>query len=174
MVNDKIKGFLTTLKKSENRTKILAALGIISVLLILASEYIPTSDKTAKDDTDTAYTQYVQKLESQTEDILSSMSGVGKCKVMITLKNSDENVYAQNSDTNSGDSSYSESKEYIFQDSGSSNEPVVIKKNFPQVQGVVIVCDGADDVYTKEKIINSVASLYNISTSKITVSKINS
>ena len=36
------------------------------------------------------------------------------------------------------------------------------------------VCEGADDVNTKEKIINSVASLYNISTSKITVSKINS
>ncbi len=173
MVNDKIKGFLTALKKSENRTKILATLGIISVLLILASEYIPTSDKTAKDDNDTSYTYYVQKLETQTEDILSSMSGVGKCKVMITLKNSDENVYAQNSDTNSGDSSYSESKEYIFRDFGSSNEPVVIKKYYPQVQGVVIVCEGADDVYTKEKIINSVASLYNISTSKITVSKIN-
>lgn len=174
MVNDKFRAFLTTLKKSENRTKILAALGIISVILILASEYIPNYDKTEKDDTDTAYIQYVQKLESQTEDILSSMSGVGKCKVMITLKNSDENVYAQNNDTNSSDSSYSESNEYIFQDSGSSNEPVVLKKYFPQVQGVVIVCEGADDVNTKEKIINSVASLYNISTSKITVSKINS
>ncbi len=174
MVNDKFRAFLTALKKSENRTKILAALGIISVILILASEYIPTYDKTEKDDTDTACIQYVQKLESQTEDILSSMSGVGKCKVMITLKNSDENVYAQNNDTNSSDSSYSESNEYIFQDSGSSNEPVVVKKYYPQVQGVVIVCEGADDVYTKEKIINSVASLYNISTSKITVSKINS
>ena len=120
-MNDKFRAFLTALKKSENRTKILAALGIISVILILASEYIPTNDKTEKDDTDTA------KLESQTEDILSSMSGVGKCKVMITLKNSDENVYAQNNDTNSSDSSYSESNEYIFQDSGSSNEPVVVK-----------------------------------------------
>ena len=167
-MNDKFRAFLTALKKSENRTKILAALGIISVILILASEYIPTNDKTEKDDTDTACIQYVQKLESQTEDILSSMSGVGKCKVMITLKNSDENVYAQNNDTNS------ESNEYIFQDSGSSNEPVVVKKYYPQVQGVVIVCEGADDVNTKEKIINSVASLYNISTSKITVSKINS
>ena len=173
-MNDKFRAFLTALKKSENRTKILAALGIISVILILASEYIPTNDKTEKDDTDTACIQYVQKLESQTEDILSSMSGVGKCKVMITLKNSDENVYAQNNDTNSSDSSYSESNEYIFQDSGSSNEPVVVKKYYPQVQGVDIVCEGADDVNTKEKIINSVASLYNISTSKITVSKINS
>ena len=87
MVNDKFRAFLTALKKSENRTKILAALGIISVILILASEYIPTNDKTEKDDTDTACIQYVQKLESQTEDILSSMSGVGKCKVMITLIN---------------------------------------------------------------------------------------
>ena len=56
-MNDKFRAFLTALKKSENRTKILAALGIISVILILASEYIPTNDKTEKDDTDTARIQ---------------------------------------------------------------------------------------------------------------------
>lgn len=173
-MNDKIKGFVTNLKKPENRTKLLAAIGIMSVLIIMLSEFMPTADKNTTADDDTAYAQYVQKLENQTEDILSSISGVGKCKVMLTLKNSNENVYAQNSDTNSGDSSYSETKEYIFRDSGSGNEPVVIKKYYPQVQGAVIVCEGADDVYIREVVINSVASLYNISTSKITVSKINS
>lgn len=170
---DRIKKVLA----SDKKIKILIFVGIFSILLIFMSDFVPDSDKTESKDNNidsSYYSEYVDDLETRTSEIVSSIYGAGNCKVMITLKNTNEGIYAQNTDESINDSSNSTNNEYVLYNGSDGEEPLLIKEYFPQIQGVVIVCEGADDITVKENIVNSIASLYGISTSKICVSKLKS
>lgn len=174
-MENKFKESILSLAKLDKKTKIIMAVGLIAVFLILISELIPgnTAQKNKSSQRDVfSYSDYVEHLEKNTCDIISSISGVGKCKVMITLKNSNESIYAKNTDENSNNSSFSKTYEYVLYDSENGEEPILVKEYMPQIQGVAIVCEGADNSVVRESVISSVSSLFNISSSKISVSKI--
>lgn len=169
-IKDKLKNLLQTDKK----IKILLIVGAVSVLLIFLSEVIPQNSTKDIENNDTlsTYTQYTQTLEEKTADIVTSIEGAGRCKVMIMLKNTNEGVFAKNITENSCDSSISNSYEYVLYNGENGEEPILIKEYFPEIQGVAIVCEGADNTVVRENVINSIASLYGIPTSKIYVSKL--
>ena len=112
-------------------------------------------------------------MEDKTESIISSIDGVGKCKVMITLQETDENIYAQNLDENKNSGYISKKSEYVLYEDNNNDSPVLIKQSFPKVMGVAVVCQGGNNANVKEKIISAVSSLFGISTAKISVSKLN-
>lgn len=62
----------------------------------------------------------------------------------------------------------------MIYDSENGETPVLIKEYLPKVQGVTVVCTGGDNTAVKEKIIESVTSLFNIPTNRVSVSKIKS
>jgi stage III sporulation protein AG len=170
-IKEKINGFF----KSDKKIKIFIAIGFISILIILLSETLPSNDNkdySSNDTQDYSYSDYIKTLETETEDIIGSINGVGECKVMLTLKDTNESVYAKNSQESSNDSSYSKEYEYVLYDGDDGETPVLIKQYFPQIQGVAVVCEGGDNTAVKERIINALSSLFNISTSKISVSKL--
>lgn len=175
-MDNKIKDTFSSLLKLDKKTKIIVSIGLIAVLIIFMSEMIPGGNDNQKNknsvENDFSYSEYVDELEKNTCEIISSISGVGKCKVMITLKNSNENIYAKNTDENTNNGSFSKNYEYVLYDSENGEEPILIKEYMPQIQGVAIVCEGADNSLVRESIINSISSLFNISSSKISVSKI--
>lgn len=154
----------------DKKIKIFAAIGIIAILLILLSEFIPTAAESKKKE-ETDYAEYISSLENETQELLSSISGAGRCKVMITLKNSSESVYAKNIEENNNSGSISLKNEYVLYDGQEGETPVLIKQYFPDVQGVAVVCDGADNSAVRESIINTVSSLFSIPVNKISVSK---
>ena len=49
--------------------------------------------------------------------------------------------------------------------------PFIIKENKPQVEGVLVLAEGADDVNIKNAIIQSVSSLLDVPVHKIAVYK---
>ena len=134
---------------------------------------IAESSPSAKKSESTDYRQYITSLEEKTENIISSIDGVGKCKVMITLQETDENFYAQNTDENTDSGSISKKSEYVLYEDNNNDSPVLIKQSFPKVMGVAVVCQGGDNANVKEKVISAVSSLFGISSAKISVSKIN-
>lgn len=133
---------------------------------------IPQKHNETVDKTSVSYTDYIDELEDKTQNIISSIDGVGECEVMITLVSSNESVYAKNTDEKNDSSSISKSYEYVLYDSTNGDEPILIKEYFPSVQGVVVVCSGGDNNVVCERIISSVSSLYNLPSSRITVSKL--
>jgi stage III sporulation protein AG len=174
-LDSKIKEKVNEFFKSDKKIKIFIAIGFISILIILLSETLPSNDNkdySSNDTQDYSYSDYIKTLESETEDIIGSINGVGECKVMLTLKDTNESVYAKNSQESSNDSSYSKEYEYVLYDGDDGETPVLIKQYFPQIQGVAVVCEGGDNTAVKERIINALSSLFNISTSKISVSKL--
>ncbi len=171
-MDNKIKAFVTNFKNMKHKEKLLVLACLFGVLLILLSEFVSTGSSSKKAES-TDYQQYTASLENKTENIISSIDGVGKCKVMITLQETDENFYAQNTDESTDSGSISKKSEYVLYEDNNNDSPVLIKQSFPKVMGVAVVCQGGDNANVKEKVISSVSSLFGISSAKISVSKIN-
>jgi len=167
---DSIKELLKRFKSSDKKIKILVLLGIIGIVLILLSEVGASVPKREGDEY--SYEKYVASLEKETKELVEAIDGAGECRVMLTLKNSKESVYAKNSEENSSEGSYSDSYEYVLYKSSGNEQPVLIKEYFPQVMGVAVVCSGGDSIAIKEDIINCLSSVFDIPSSKISVSKL--
>lgn len=169
-IKEKFKNFYSD---SKNKIKIITAVGLIGILLIFLSDAFSSKEKS--DETVTRpynYNEYINNLEDQLEDVISSIDGVGECKIMVTLENTAESVYATDVETKNDGESENLKDEYVIYDSQNGETPVLIKEYFPKVQGVTVVCSGGDNIAVKEKIIESVTSLFNIPTNRVSVSKI--
>ncbi|MGN1202650.1 MAG: hypothetical protein ACI4RF_05090, partial [Eubacterium sp.] len=157
------------------KIKIIVAIGLIGIVLIFASNLIESEDKNKNTDNESiSYEEYTEQLESKLKNLISSIEGVGECQVMITLENTTESVYATDVEIKNDDSSVNQKDEYVIYDSENGEAPVLIKEYLPKVQGVTVVCTGGDNTAVKEKIIQSVTSLFNIPTNRVSVSKIKS
>lgn len=171
---NKIKDAINYIAKNENKKlKIIVAVGLIGIILISMSDLTsPKQKEQSADKNEKDYYSYVDNLESKLTNIISSIDGVGECKVMITLENTNESVYATDNESKTDDDSLDTKDEYVIYDSENGEAPVLIKEYMPTVQGVTVVCSGGDNIEIKEKIINTVTSLFDISTNRVSVSKI--
>ncbi len=165
----------------EKAKKYKLVLGVIALGLILLSLNFEASDdqiepqplSQAEQDNQT-----VLLMEQKLCDLLSSVEGVGEIKVMITLSSSAEYVYASEQKKavdQSDDSSYKEDSEtnIILVDGQDGKSAIPIKINQPIVQGVAIVCEGADDIMVKSSVIDATKSVLGIGSNRISVIKMN-
>ena len=171
----KIKDFIEyELKNDRKRVRLLVFIGFLAIALLFLSGI----GKTNKSDTPAEsesinYTEYTEMLENRLTTVISSIDGVGKCRVMITLENTSESVYAVNRDSRLDNSVSDTNDEYVIYDSDKGKRPVLIKEYFPKVQGVTVVCSGGDNSLVREKIISAVTALFNIPSNRVSVSRIN-
>lgn len=169
-ITETLKGMLSGDSK---KIKIIVAVGLIGIVLIFASDMLDSGEKKrVSDDDGISYEEYTKQLEDKLTQLVSSISGVGECQVMITLENTTESVYATDVEIKNDDSSINQKDEYVIYDSENGETPVLIKEYLPKVQGVTVVCTGGDNTAVKEKIIETVTSLFNIPTNRVSVSKI--
>lgn len=165
--------FSDLMRTKDARNKLLIAAAALGVILILLSE-LNFSSPQAEESVQTGdYAEYVSTLNDELTNVISSIDGVGTCKVMITLKNTKESVYAENNETSSSDSSNSQNNEYVIYNSENGDSPLLLKEEMPQVAGVAVVCSGGDSEAVREKIIDCVCALFNISSSRVSVAKLN-
>ena len=135
---------------------------------------------------DAAYSddEYARQLEQRLKDILSQMEGVGQVRVMITLKSSPELVvekeqpYLRSSTTESDSQggnrvvSQTEMEENtVYKTNGNASEPYVIKTLPPQIEGVVVVAQGAGTGTVDRTIVEMVQALFNVEAHKVKVVK---
>ena len=127
--------------------------------------------------------EYAAYLEERLEETLSQISGVGAVRVMITLKATQELVLekdqqTQSSSTTEEDSQggnrsinqISRSENTVYHSSG-NNEPYVVKTLLPQVEGVVVVAQGAGTGNISRSITDVVQALFNVEAHKVKVVK---
>ncbi len=172
-LRDTFSDWLEKLTASDKKRKIIIALGLVGVLLLLLSEVLPTgvNKKAEEKQQSPSYSEYVAKLETDTASLISTIDGVGRCQVMITLREGTENIYARNADEEIRDGSNSAKHEYVLYDGEQGEEALLVKERFPPVQGVAVVCDGADNTVVRTCVVNTVSALFNVSVSKISVAK---
>ncbi|MCR2048472.1 stage III sporulation protein AG [Acetatifactor muris] len=130
-------------------------------------------------DTDEAYAAH---LEERLTELLSQMEGVGKVEVMITLKASRELVVEKEqpvsrSSTHESDSqggtriiSETDSRENtVYRTEGGASEPYVIKTLSPQIEGVLVVAEGAGIGTVNRTIVETVQALFGVEAHKVKV-----
>lgn len=169
------------------KQKLIVALGIIGAVLIALSSFLPSSK--AKPNVGSSGTmsaqEYTQQLEQRILDIVSSIEGAGQTKVLITLENSAEYVYAQqqrittdntesiqNDNTKVDEKSTSENT-YIFVENENGRKQALIETVVePRIKGVVILCEGAGNSQVEYRVLNAVTTALNISSTKVCITKI--
>lgn len=159
--------------KKDKRLIILLVCGLIGISLIAFSELSSKPDNKEKINTaQNTYTDYEEKLEERLCGIISQISGVGKASVMVKTKGTEESELAQNvsSDRNAQGDIKAEN-EYVIVGSNSNEQGVLIKKNYPEIQGAIIVCEGGDDVKIQNEVVNAVSALLGISKNNVSVMK---
>lgn len=127
---------------------------------------------------------YVRDLENGLEKLLSQTYGVGKARVMISLKNNGKsNFFVQKnvskSQTEEKDSAggsrsqteYSGQESVVYTNAGGSNSPYVTEEEMPEILGVIIIAEGAGDAKIVSDITEAASALLGISVNKIKVLK---
>ncbi len=168
------------LKKALKSKKGLTVIAVAAVACLLFFSSSGSAAKSAKPpspaetfDADA----YVAALEKRLESIISSVSGAGKTRVMLTLDGSAEYYFqtdAKETDENDGDAKYTRSSDFdtvVVKNSDGSESPVLASSLSPPVTGVVVVCRGAGSPEVRESVYNAVRALLGIPANKICVLK---
>ena len=127
----------------------------------------------------------VEKLEQRLENILSSMQGAGRVKVMVTLASSGEKIVEKDiplersnimeNDSEGGNRSINEmySKEETVYSTNAEGDkiPYVIKENSAVVEGVCVAAQGGDNASVQKNISEVIQALFGVEAHKIKVVK---
>ena len=143
-------------------------LGVAGILLIGLSEWIPRSGEKTQETATVAVTptQVEQALEQRIAALLSSMDGVGSCRVMVTLESTSQSVYAAKAATDSS-GGYSEEVLVVSTDAGPAG--LLLTTLQPAVKGVAVVCDGGKDPAVCQRVMQVVSTAFHISERRVCV-----
>ena len=161
---------------------------IILIITVIIINNMWTSDNNADDEknstkvlatTNEVDTVQGDDLESRLEDILESINGVGKTKVLIKYSESSSIVAmynetsseskTQESDSGGGTKNVTETeskKEVVYDE---SNEPVTKKIVMPKVEGAIVTAKGAGNANVKSAIVSAVEAITGLAVHKIQV-----
>ena len=115
-------------------------------------------------------------LQTQIEEILKTVAGVGEVRVLLTLDSDGEQQLAQNTKLEyrgetSAPEDYSRSSETVLVDGGSGEETVVTKRVYPMYRGALVVCQGGDRAEVQLAVTQAVSVLTGLSSDRIAVVK---
>lgn len=128
--------------------------------------------------------EYIEELENKLEQTIGGMEGAGKVLVMITLKGSGEKILDKNqpyeSETTKSKAENQESEssriksdqETVLIEEGGDTVPIVVQELYPDIEGVVVVCEGGDNSELALHIKEAVEALFSIDAHKIVVCKL--
>ena len=173
-----------TLKKICNDKKSIIYLITLGVIFMIIPGIFKSKNK--KIDQISNNQNFVNKIQNDLSNMISSVAGAGKSKVLITLEEGEETIYAtenkQNTQTVTDEGSYNNQllkrkiddneKKYITtKDSNGNETPLIVKKIEPKIRGAVVLCQGASNKEVRENIIKLISTALDISINKICVVK---
>lgn len=186
---------------SEAKEKILIVFLLGVFFLLIATPVSNFSDKTKNRKTDTkedetiisqpdtkkvSNDEYISYLENKLEQTIGGMDGAGRVMVMITLKDGGEKILDKNRPYESAtDTSKEEGKESVSEKIKSMQEtvlveqdgntgPIVVKEQYPDIEGVVVLCEGGNNKELSLNIKEAVGALFSLDSHKIVVGKLTS
>ena len=110
--------------------------------------------------------EYKAEREEELKQLLQRVDG--HADVMITLKASNEKVTLKDN-TQKGESN--EEKTVLVENSSRDSSPYIIQEKEPEIEGIVIVCEGGYDSVIKREITDAVSALFSIESHKIKIMK---
>ena len=177
---------------NDAKLKLIVLLGALGVLLIVISQFMTGKKAQApppmEPSSQTVFTAeaYCRQLEDRLSSLISRVEGVGQAEVLITLEDSGESIYVleetRKLDRNVEptpdargekiDSSENIQQKYILVETGyGQKEPLLRTTREPKIQGVVIICAGAGNIYVKQSLISIITTALHIPSTRVCVEK---
>lgn len=166
--------------------KAIIVAGLIGIALIFLSGLLKgCNEEKSTVEIDNAADKYAQQLERSLTGIVSNIQGSGKTKVLVTIENSKEIVYATEEKKNTqatedkSDGQTTKKKEsddvekkYItVKGSDGTEKALAITEIQPAIKGVVVICEGGEDSVVAQRIINAVTTALHITSGRVFVTK---
>ncbi|MBQ8358508.1 MAG: hypothetical protein IJX37_01150 [Oscillospiraceae bacterium] len=147
---------------------------LLVLVIGLALLLIPGKD-TRQKQTETASSPTAAQQSFTSEalaEILQSIQGAGKVKVLLSTASGEETVYQTDSETStSGDGGSTKIQTVIVTDSQRSEAGLIRQVNPPGYLGAIVVCEGADNPTVKLAVAQAVAKITGLGTDAICVLK---
>lgn len=189
----KTKGFLQRIAENNTSRKIAIAAGVIGICLIAISGCIQNNgpqgsvQNTSSQVRSAAITAdtYEKQIEQNLTEILSQVSGVGNVRVLVTLEQTTQKVYATQGKTSGQQTSEkeesgtgrqettndSETNYLVVKDADGSERALPITEIQPVIKGVVVVCDGGGSPGVQKDITDAVTTALRLSSTQVCVIK---
>lgn len=174
---DILGGIFKKIKKVKHLDIVIAVAVVGLALLFIVSSFTSTGESA----TDAVKEVDYLELEDRVCDVLSEIKGAGRVKVMINFSDTGEIVTATTNnsstdktvDTSSSGDRTTESKTdnvspVIIQRDG-EDTPLIVKEIAPEVLGVVVVAEGADNVGVRINLLQAVQTLLNVKADKVEI-----
>lgn len=185
-------GIVGKILGNDRALTIIVIVGLVGIGLIFISSYIrpPAKESAAaagesSGAEESALEQYRSSITEELGNMLASMDGVGRTKIMITLDGGVRNIYATDTDINGRETSRKngddenadkQNKEkhscILVRNKDGTESALTVGKMMPSVKGVLIVCEGGDDEGIIKRVREAVSAALDISQSHICVSKL--
>ena len=115
----------------------------------------------------------LEEIQTEMEEILSHIQGVGQLQLMLTVDRGREQVLAGDTTLSyrgptAAPEDYSRSSETVVL-SGDGGSVVVTQEVWPKFRGALVVCQGAEDPTVQLEVIEAVSALTGLGSDKISV-----
>ena len=106
-------------------------------------------------------------------EVIGAIDGVGRVKVMLTLRSGETLELAEDSSASQGSGGdVRQERQVLTVNRGSGKQEVVVtQRMYPVYQGAVVVCQGAGDSRVRLTVVDAVSVLTGLSSDKISVVK---
>ena len=159
------KGFIQKLKGIKNIEIVVALVLSAIVLLVFFGSFGQNSTK--QQDASYTFAEYVNNLENKIKSVINQIEGAGECDVAISFVGGIEQEYVFSTENQTNGSVVSEKNVLTLV----SGKPVVLREKMPEIQGVVIVADGAGNASVRLEITRAVQALLKVPNGNIEVFK---
>ncbi|MCC8110430.1 MAG: hypothetical protein LIO74_02000 [Ruminococcus sp.] len=176
---EKICELVTRRLKGEGGVRLVAICGVIGLGLILLSGLSVSDD--SQEDTNSltieeseisiseSLTEYETALERSLVEILEQIEGVGSCEVMLTVSGSWQTVYVKDTDADCEESRTQTQENVVILDTDAGESALVERVLSPEINGAIVVCDGASSNVVKERVVDAVTAVLDLPTNRISV-----
>ncbi|MGN0205081.1 MAG: stage III sporulation protein AG [Coprococcus sp.] len=179
-------------KNVRDRLLLIVLAGLLLLVIVWpvsdsGSEKKISEGSTASSDQTNMPEDYASLMEQRLKDILENVDGAGKVQVMITVKGTSEQVVekdesysesrstqSENEENSTISDSISRSESTVYNNSSSAGSPYVVKEMLPEVEGILVVAEGAGDETVVNEITYAVQVLFDVPVHKIKVAKMSS
>lgn len=111
----------------------------------------------------------IMSLEEALSEILSTVQGAGKVKVMLSVASGEETLYQSNRNLSENGSGKEDT--VIISDSQRNELGLIKQINPPVYQGAIVVCQGADSPAVRLALTEAVARVTGLTMDKISILK---
>lgn len=170
------------------RLVILVLAGVVLLVVSLPGEEKQRTEQAEKYDVcreNEELEYYITNLEQRLEEILQQVQGIGCVEVMITPKSTKEKVALKDNPYNEADIKERDSnggereslertgqEQTVMEQKGNGVEvPYVTKEYQPEIEGVIVIAQGADSQEIVTEINEAIKALFSVPAHKIKVMK---